>query len=174
MKNKQAEIRKNTNSPCPFGLPIPFGCKHAGSCGLKMAPTNILGEEVSEYQSNNIGAANSKLLATNLLNSTVQPKPCTYAGKIIDKNDAVECTYGENNSEEHVTKALASPPFYPSLFNTSLQGVFTVPLGFYSDYNISRNLWFGSMSLQGSEKQDLIKFAIEETIKNNNSTNSSE
>lgn len=174
MKNKSAEIRTNTESQCPFGLPIPFGCKHAGNCVSKMAPTSILGKETSEYQIKNIGNANTKLLATNLLNSTVQPKPCTYAGKVLDQNNAVECSYNDNNPEEHVTKALTSSPFYPSLFNTSIQGLFTVPLGLYSDYNISRNLWFGSMSLQGSEKQDLIKFAIEETIKNRNSTNSSE
>jgi hypothetical protein len=174
MKNKSAEIRKNISSHCPFGLPIPFGCKHAGNCILKMAPTNILGKETSEYQVKNIGSANTKLLATNLLNSTVKPKQCEYAGKILEQNDAVECSYNDSHPKEHVTKALTTSPFYPSLFNTSIQGLFTVPLGLYSDYNISRNLWFGSMSLQGSEKRDLIKFAIEETIKNHNNTNSSE
>ena len=50
---KIAEIRKNDENQCPFGLPIPFGCQNAGDYVNQMAPFEVMGKEVSEDEKEN-------------------------------------------------------------------------------------------------------------------------
>jgi hypothetical protein len=172
MKIKIAEIRKNDTNPCPFGLPIPFGCKCSGNCIKNMSPLNAMGKDVSDYESKMIGEANTKLLAWNLLRSTIEPIKCIYAGNLLNTHDAVECNFNDSAPGQDATDALMTAPFYTKIFNSSIQGLYTFPVGLYSDYNVSRNLWFGSMSFQGSERPDLIKMAVEELAQIYKYTNS--
>lgn len=171
---KLAEIRKNDNEPCPFGLPIPFGCKCAGSNIEKMAPLDVMGKDTSEDEQKMIGTANTKLLAWNLLRSTERPTQCPYAGHILEDKDAVECNYEDTAPGEGSAQALQAAPFYSKMFSGVINGLYTYPVGYYSDYNVSRNLYFGTYSLQGAERRDLIRMAAEEVAARAKYTNTSE
>ena|SRR5271157_177548 len=152
---KLAEIRKNEEDPCPLGLPIPFGCKCAGSHVEKMSPVNILGTDASEEEKQAIGAANTKLLAWNLLRSTEQPVQCQYVGHLMEKMNTVECNFDDSAPGQGSGQALLTAPFYSKMFNAGV-GLYSYPIGYYSDYNISKNTYFGTYSLQGKIIIDLI------------------
>lgn len=154
---KIANIRKNEDTPCPFGLPIPFGCQYAGEHIKRMAPFETMGKEVSEEEREMIGAANTKLLAWSLLRDSEKPKQCPYAGHIIEQNDAVECNFEDSAPGQGAGQALTAAPFYSKVFSGGMNGLYTYPAGYYSDYNVSRNLYFGIYSLQGTDLLDLIR-----------------
>lgn len=161
---KEADIRTKENNDCPFGLPITFGCKCAGKCIRRMAPLDIMGKDVSDYEKEMISNANTKLLAYNLLNSSKEPEKCLYASQILENNDAVECNYYDSAPGEDAPSPILTSPVYTKMFNNSIQGLYTVPVGLYSDYNVSKNTYFGAYSLQGSEEnlkkhEDVIKFS---------------
>ena len=147
---KLADIRKNDDVPCPFGLPIPFGCKYAGKNIQRMAPFDVMGKEASEDEKKAIGGANTKLLAWGLLRSSEKPCQCPYAGHLMEERDAVECNFDDSAPGQGPGQALMAAPFYSKIFSGALNGLYTYPAGFYSDYNVSRNLYFGTVSLQGS------------------------
>lgn len=147
---KLAEIRKNDEDSCPLGLPIPFGCQCAGRNVDRMAPLDIMGADSSDDEKKMISGANTKLLAWNLLRSSEKPTQCPYAGHILEGNNAVECNYNDSAPGEGAAQALQAAPFYSKIFNGSINGLFTYPIGYYTDYNISRNLYYGTYSLMGS------------------------
>jgi hypothetical protein len=171
---KLAEVRKNSENPCPFGLPIPFGCKYAGSHVERMAPIEVMGKEVSEDEAQMIGSANTKLLAWNLLRSTEKPSHCLYVGHLMEEHDTVECNFDDSAPGQGAAQALQAAPFYSKIFSGVLNGLYTYPMGFYSDYNVSRNLYFGTYSLQGSERRDLLRMAAQEIVDRQKTTNTSE
>jgi hypothetical protein len=171
---KLADIRKNDGDPCPFGLPIPFGCQCAGENIKRMAPLNVMGEDSSQDEIKMIGDANTKLLAWNLLRSSEKPTKCPYVGHIIENKDVVECNYNDSAPGEGAAQALQAAPFYSKIFSGVINGLYTYPIGYYSDYNVSRNLYYGTYSLQGSERKDLLKMAAEEIANRAIYTNTSE
>lgn len=169
---KLAEIRKNDDRPCPFGLPIPFGCQYSGDHVERMAPVEIMGKDVTEDERKAIGAANTKLLAWSLLRSTDKPSQCRYVGKLMTEREMVECNFDDSAPGQGPGQALLAAPFYSKIFSGVLNGLYTYPVGFYSDYNVSRNLYYGTYSLQGSDRQDLIRMAAEELAYIAKTTNS--
>ncbi len=146
---KMAEIRKNDENTCPFGLPIPFGCKNAGCHVEQMAPFEVMGKEVSDDEKEMLATANTKLLAWNLLRSSDRPKPCKYVGHILEHNGAVECNFGDTAPGQGPSQALMAAPFYSNMFNGIITGLNTYPSGYLADYNVSRNSYFGTYSLSG-------------------------
>lgn len=172
---KLAEIRKNDEDPCPFGLPIPFGCQCAGRNVERMAPLDVMGKDSSKDEKKSISGANTKLLAWNILRSTEKPQQCPYAGHIMEAQDVVECNYDDSAPGEGGGQALQAAPFYSKIFNgIGANGLYTYPVGFYSDYNVSRNMYYGTYSLQGAERRDLLKMAAEEIATRVRYTNTSE
>lgn len=168
-----AEVRKNDDVKCPFGLPIPFGCKYAGTYIDQMAPFDVMGKDVSEDEKDMLAAANIKLLAWNLLRSSDKPSQCRYAGHILEKNNAVECNYDDSAPGEGPGQPILPAPYYSKMFNGIITGLTTYPAGYMSDYNVSRNLYFGTYSLQGSAAKWLCKIA-EEIAQITRYTNNSE
>ena len=150
-----AEIRKNDENQCPFGLPITFGCKNAGDHVDKMASFDVMGKEVSEEEKEMLAAANTKLLAWSLLRSSDKPSQCKYVGHILDHNDAVECNYNDSAPGQGPSQPLLQPPYYSKMFNGIITGLTTYPAGYLSDYNVSRNLYFGVYSLSGRLSIDI-------------------
>jgi len=171
---KLAEVRTNTESPCPFGLPIPFGCQYAGVFVDKMAPVDVMGEDSTKEEKVSIGGANTKMLAWSLLRTSEKPKQCRYVGHIIEANKAVECNFDDSAPGEGPAQALLAAPFYSKIFSGVVNGLYTYPVGYYSDYNISRNLYFGTYSLQGAERRDLLRMAAEEIVNRAKTGNTSE
>lgn len=171
---KLAEIRKNDDDPCPFGLPIPFGCQCAGSHIEKMAPLDVMGKDSSDEEKQSISGANTKLLAWNLLRTSEKPQICPYAGHIMEKQNVTECNYNDSAPGEGAGQVLQAAPFYSKMFGGVINGLYTYPLGYYSDYNVSRNLYYGTYSLQGAERMDLLKMAAEEIATRTRYTNTSE
>jgi hypothetical protein len=147
---KQAAIRKNESDPCPFGLPIPFGCKHAGTHIDRMASYDMIGDDPSPEEKTKIGNANVRLLAQCIMSSTEEPQSCRYAAKIIENKDAVECNYYDSAPGISNKSTPQPSPFYAQIFSgVGLNGLYTYPIGYYADYDLSRNLFYGLMSVQG-------------------------
>lgn len=147
---KIASIRKNEDEACPFGLPIPFGCKCSGKFVERMAPVDIMGDDSTEDEKEAIGKANTNLLAWNLLRDPEEPVQCPYVGHLLEKYDGVECNYDDTTPGEGPGQALTAAPFYSKIFSGMINGLYTYPIGYYSDYNVSRNLYYGVYSLMGS------------------------
>jgi hypothetical protein len=58
-------------------------------------------------------------------------------------------------------------PFYSKMFNGIITGLNTYPSGYLSDYNVSRNLYFGTYSTQGRYIIDIINKVAELLYTNN-------
>ena len=154
-KVKLAMIRTNKDKPrCPFGLPIPYGCKNAGELIDKMFPVE-LAKDLSDDEKADIIKANKRLLVWE------EPcQRCRFAGKVMEDQKAAECNWGSNAPGIMNEKGLLGSPFYSKVYNNvSYDGLYSYPMGYYGDGNISRNLYYGIYSLQGSVDQDLAKFA---------------
>jgi len=153
---KLAVLRDNESDKCPFGLKIPQACANAGNLITKMAPLKMLGDKATQSERHSVALTNARLLVWN------NPEQrCEYAGKVFKDKKIVECNWGSNApgiSQEH---GLLGSPFYSKVYNTTtLDGLYSYPLGWYGDDNISRNLYYGVYSLQGSEdSKDIEKFA---------------
>lgn len=153
---KLAIIRKDSEDSCPFGLGITEGCKNAGKLIIKMAPADALGEDVTKEEKDAIFEANRKLYRWGSCGDR-----CTYAGKIMKAQGAVECNF-RSNAPGITEKGLLGAPFYSKVYNNlGLDGLYSYPLGYYADHNISRNLYYGAYSLLGKDvsDEDIEKFA---------------
>lgn len=155
---KYADIRKNDDEGCPFGLRIPFGCKMAGDAVDRMGPLKILGEEASDEEKQTLANANKRMLNWTILGKTTEePGRCKYAAKIFPEKDAVECNYEDTAPGVGQKSVTLAAPFYSQIFSgIGLNGLYSYPIGFYADYNISRNLFYGLYSLQGGEDLEML------------------
>ena len=171
---KMAEIRTNEDAACPYGLPIPFGCKNAGRHTQKMAPFSVMGKDVSADEKEMIGQANTKLLAWSLLRDGEPPAQCKYVGHLLGDRDMVECNFDDSAPGQGPGQPLLTAPFYSKMFSGVINGLNTYPAGYYSDYDVSRNMYLGNYSLQGAERKDFLKMAAEEIELRSKYTNNSE
>lgn len=138
-------IRQNDGDRCPFGLPIPQACENVGPAIERMAPEN---------DSEKIGKANRIVY---VYHKTCEK--CPYADKILKKFGKVDCDFGDTGEGEK-SVPLAGSPVYPNTFGSGIQGLYGYPLGWYSDSNQSRNMFFGLFSLLGGQKPEhIIKLA---------------
>ena len=156
---KLAMIR-DTNDGCPFGLPIPLGCKSAGDSVERMAPLSMLGKDkpednVLDDETNEVKNANRMLL------SIENPcQRCKYAGKVIKDKDKVECNFDSNAPGIGNSPGLVGAPFYSIVYNNATyDGLYSYPVGYFGDENISRNIYYGLYSLQGGANNPIIKEA---------------
>jgi hypothetical protein len=150
---KLAIIRTNTEDSCPFGLNIPYGCRNAGDLIAKMAPVDSLGDESSKEEKGSIAKANNRLFMWH------NPgQRCSFAGKLFTEKPTVECNW-HSNAEGISEKGILGAPFYSKVYNNiGLDGIYSYPLGYYADNNISRNIYYGLYSLMGGEQDaDLVK-----------------
>ena len=153
---KLAVIRKDSQDPCPFGLRITNGCRNAGELITKMAPLDAMGPEATKKERKAILKANRRLYMWNS-----EGGRCSYAGKIMNEQGAVECNF-RSNAPGITEKGILGAPFYSKVYNNiGLDGIYSYPLGYYADNNISRNLYYGMYSLMGSDgaEDDIKKFA---------------
>lgn len=167
MNRKLAVIRKNDDTPCPFGMQVPWACKNAGQIIERMAPLDVLGPEASDDEQRVLAKANLRLLVWELMSGN-QPERCTYASHVFPDKSAVDCNFGDTAPGQDQKSALLGSPFYSRLFTgIALDGLYSYPLGFYGDYNISRNLFYGLYSLQGQTKihKEQLKKLAEEAIR---------
>lgn len=156
---KIAIVRKNDADQCPFGLSIPFGCKHAGGVIDNMAPTSVLGEDASEEDKAKIARANKRLMTLRLTQTAEKPCKCKYASNTIDGKDAVICNYEDTAPGVPPAPILGSPFYSRVMSGIGLDGLYTYPIGYYADYNVSRNLFYGIYSIQASKDSELMKVA---------------
>lgn len=156
---KLAVIRKDDADPCPFGLSIPFGCKNAGNIIDKMAPLEMAGPDATDEERQKIAKANKKLFTWRLMESAEEPIPCKYASSIMDNQDAVSCNYTDTAPGVGDVPLLGSPFYSRVMSGIALDGLYSVPVGYYADYNISRNLFYGIYSIQAGLNTEILKLA---------------
>ena len=149
---KTAYIRDNKNRFCPFGLPITDACKCVGKAVFKMAPLDAAKDD---EQKERIKKANSLVYVYEKTG-----KRCTFADKVLDGFKKTDCDWADTGQGQKSVPFRGSP-LYPQTFSgVNLSGLYGYPLGYYSDNNESRNLFFGLFSFLGSEKpKELIKLA---------------
>ncbi len=153
---KYAAIRKNDSSPCPFGLPIPFACECAGSCIDRMAPISIVGKNPTPEEAGKIGKANVRLLSACVMSDPHEPQPCRYAAKVFEQQNGVECNYEDTAPGQTNNAVMEAAPSYSQLFSgVGLNGLYSFPIGYYADYDLSRNSFYGLMSLCSADKEEL-------------------
>jgi 8-oxo-dGTP pyrophosphatase MutT (NUDIX family) len=158
---KLSVIRKEDADPCPFGLSIPFGCKHAGDIINNMAPLTMAGEGAAPEDREKIAKANKKLYTWRIMESAEKPQPCRYASSIMEGQEAVQCNYTDTAPGVGPAPFLGSPFYSRVMSGVGLDGLYSVPLGYYADYNISRNLYYGIYSIQANANPELVKLAKE-------------
>jgi len=150
MIKKLAIIRDNEDTPCVFGLSIPFACKNAGSLVEKMAPISMAGEDADEEDIENLAKANNRILIMEANGSI-----CVYNDKIFEDKLKCECNF-DSTAPGVKESPLAASPFYSRVYdNVALDGLYNLPMS--GDLNISRNLYYAVQSLQGENKEDKIK-----------------
>ena len=155
---KLAVLRSNNedDSPCPFGLSIPFACKNAGELIKNMAPNNS--EELDDEETADLARANAHLLMFN------NPKTqCIYVGALFKEKGIVECNWDSNAAGSSPQKgSIVGSPFYYKHFNgIGLDGLYSYPLGYYTDNSIDRGAYYGMYSLEniGESHDEIIKEA---------------
>ncbi|KKN74483.1 hypothetical protein LCGC14_0390000 [marine sediment metagenome] len=148
---KLAVIRSNDDTPCPFGLSIPYACRSAGELITQMAPVDVL-EDMTEEEKALIEKANKHLLMWK------NPETrCIYAGKLFKDNDVVECNWLASDAGTSQRGALVGSPFYYKHYSgIGLDGLYSYPLGYYTDNSIDRGMYYGMYSLEsaGSKEDD--------------------
>jgi hypothetical protein len=153
-----AIIRTNTEDSCPFGLNVAHGCRNVGDLINKMAPIDSLGDEASKEERDAIAKANNRLFMWH------NPgQRCFFAGKLFADKPTVECNW-HSNAPGITEKGILGAPFYSKVYNNiGLDGIYSYPLGYYADNNISRNMYYGLYSLMGGEQDaNLVKLSSEE------------
>lgn len=146
---KLSVIRNKEDEPCPFGLKIPYACKNAGTIVSKMAPVEVLGEEASEDEIKAIVLANKELFLLE-----ADGTRCPYAGKIFLDKGAVECNFG-SDAPGVGQQAVEPSKFYSKVYeNIAYDGLYSYPMGWYGDNNISRNLFYGIYSNNANDVND--------------------
>jgi hypothetical protein len=123
---------------CPFGLPITDGCKSVGTSIFKMIPIED-GEEESSKEYN---------YRVYLADAEGGHEKCPFADLILEKKEAVECSFGEQiNSSTSTNIPLEGSPIYPHLYvGNTTRSLQSYPLPYYSDDNI-RTVYYGLISL---------------------------
>jgi hypothetical protein len=150
---KKLAIIRN-NAECPFGLPIPFGCKNIGEKIDYLRPTQLArtDEELKE-----IIELNNQIMMTEVGSGT-----CPFAQHVLEKS--VECNFQSNGIDP---KGLVGSNFYTKLpQGPSFDGMFSFPQGPYGDEgNSGRNSYYSYFSSQGSSMLKYKKASIESDIK---------
>jgi hypothetical protein len=157
-KIKLAVIRQNDSESCPFGLSVPFACRNIGETINRLAPVSVLGEDPSPEEVKQLIKANKTVMTMEAKGSR-----CPYAGKLFKEKKAVECNFDSNAPGISPEKGMLPSPFYSKVYdNIAYDGLYSYPMGWYGDNNISRNLYYGAYSLQGSDDNDGIEKNSEE------------
>lgn len=139
-----AMIRKNEADPCPFGLDIPIACNTVGDLIDKMAPLEILGPDASSEEKDEIIEANKRLLRWQ-----GPGMRCKYAGRILEPHTkAVECNWGEEDAGDQEAALVGSPNYSKQFSGIGLDGLYTIPLGYYTDNSIDRGFYYGQYSIE--------------------------
>ena len=150
MVDKKAVIRGENVRPCPFGLPVPEACENAGDAIKRMAHTDDAPDKDKALKK-----------ANRLVYAYHKPcEKCPYADKILEEHKKVDCDFGDTGQGQKSVPLIGSP-LYPNTFGNGLYGIYSYPMGFYSDMNNSRNLFFGLFSLLGSAIEEIIKLGNE-------------
>lgn len=142
---KLAVIRSESSDGCPFGLPISHACKSVGELIYRMAPLDIMGPETTDEEKMEIAEANKHLLRWKSPGNR-----CPFAGKLfIERPKVVECNWSSNAQGVGESGTISGSPFFWRMFSgTGLDGLYSYPLGYYSDNSLDRGLYYGPFSIE--------------------------
>ena len=165
-KVKLAVIKDGQTDKCPFGLPIPFACQHAGQTIEKLASMDIM-PDADEKDQQAIADANIRMMSWLMLKGTCDVGRCPYAAKIFKNQNAVECNYYDTAPGEGQKSVLRASPFFSQIYSgVGLNGLLTYPIGYYADYNTSRNLFWSLFSLNQEDRREILKKLASESMNN--------
>lgn len=132
---------RGKSKKCPFNLPIPFGCKTAGSCMSMM-------RHIEDREDEEVLAETTKD-NWNILFSCDKISRCKYADAFVKSKEGdgvvVDCKFGYDSDKIPAGNiGLSGSPLYPSYYvGNSLISTKGEPPYMYDD-NQSKN-YFGSI-----------------------------
>lgn len=144
---KLAVLRSDDDSPCPFGLPINYGCSNAGEIIKNMAPLSII-ENASKEELDAISEANLKLLLWN------NPQArCIYSEKLM--KGVVNCLW--EDSDDNIKGVPSASTYFQKMFSgIGLDGLYSIPMGYLSDgVNPTHQMFSGSFNLESAASEDI-------------------
>lgn len=134
---------------CPFGLPIPKGCRCAGGVanGTEVTAISLMTEI-------DINSDDEDVLKDNLtaLSQVEYPAKCPYADRLFKDSNKVDCKYDGQNIEFVSNQLpLNGSPEYPALIvgNSSIPGFSQPPEDYSDNNNNNRTVYYGIYSLIG-------------------------
>lgn len=128
---------------CPFGLSIPKACAKVGKSIQQMAHLDIL-PDIGPEEKDEIAKANQ-----HIYDWKADGTPCPFAGKLLPDKAAVECNWDSTAPGEAVGGSLVGSPFYYKHFSgIGLDGLYSYPLGYYTDNSIDRGMYQGMYSIE--------------------------
>jgi len=138
---------------CPFNLPIPEGCLHAGNTTLNMCPLGTVSQDARER----VEKANKRIYVYYRNNER-----CLYAANVVEQTGAVNCDFGDNGAGQHAPAFEGSPMYTQTFSGMGADGLHAFPLGMYSDNMPMRNIPYGLFSLVGRDNlQSIVKNATQ-------------
>jgi len=136
---KKLAVIRNKETPCPFGLPIPYGCRSAGISVDKMTKIDDSASEEAKNEEEKIRSNNMKIL------SSVSPSQCKYANHLFNKSHkSVECSFGDSSAGQK-NPLFEGSEYYSQIMNgIGFSGLYTVPpMSGPGDPFYNRNLYYG-------------------------------
>lgn len=171
---KLSVIRDDNDEPCPYGLKINWACRNVGNHIDSLFPLENLGPEAIPEEKQKVAEANVRAVVWSVMRSGEVPTPCKYAANLFpEKQDKVDCSYNDSAAGQKPNGALIGSPFYPTIFTgIGLDSLYSAPIGYYADFNVSRNSFYGLYSLLGSDisVNEEIKKLAEQLISTNKKT----
>lgn len=147
--NKKAYIRSNEIKGCPFGLPIPDGCRLAGNGIERLCPLEAA-EDSDDYIKSDERKAEAINLNRKVFFYSQEGKPCKYAQDTIKGRKSINCDWGDT-AEGMKTVTLEGSPFYPKIQAGDFSGMYSAPISFFVSMDILyRNYPYGLFSYYGS------------------------
>lgn len=151
-QHKCAWIRSDkSEKTCPFGLPIPAGCLHAGSVVQSMCPLAAAPQDKERIEK-----ANRRIYVYYRANER-----CLYAADIIAQTGSVNCDFGDTGEGQHGPALEGSPMYTQTFSGMGADGLHAFPLGMYSDNTPMRNIPYGLFSLVGGDLHSVVKRAAQ-------------
>jgi hypothetical protein len=151
-------LRDNGELKCPFGLSISFACRNAGESVDKMANIEEMkqNEEIDEKNIQKFQKSNEFIFRWK-----ASCTRCKYAGKLFENKELVECNHGSiaEGINEDKPAIAGSPLFYKMYSGIGIDGLYSFPLGYYTDNSIDHSMYYGRYSIEstGMDAEEVVK-----------------
>ncbi len=142
---KLAVIRSNSEDRCPYGLDISGACQSVGKTIQSMLPAYFPKDDPQSPKLEPKEIEQRVKTNQEIFLWQAEGQSCPYAGKIMDlegKEEKIDCKWGEEGiGFGSGSGVIGSPYFYRHFSGIGLDGLYSIPLGYYSFNDLSRSTY---------------------------------